>query len=213
MSFSISADALLAAIDGLAYVVGYNGTILLVSPRWDELAAQHNGSMVAGADVLHRNVLSMIAGDSVRDAYRAMHNAVFDRSRAAVTFTFRCDAPDVRRLMRMSISPLRSDGDIVALLYQSQVLAETQRPPLRLFAARQAFHDGIGVPEKAEPRPLVTMCSFCQKLAWPLDAAPDARDWIEPELYYALGGVSDVALSHTICPDCADQLHKPAASK
>jgi hypothetical protein len=46
------------------------------------------------------------------------------------------------------------------------------------------------------------MCSYCLRVA-------DPGGWIEPEEYYARGGVSDVGISHGICLDCHERIVAP----
>jgi hypothetical protein len=56
---------------------------------------------------------------------------------------------------------------------------------------------------------LVTVCCYCADVAWPIGARRAEREWIAPDVYYARGGPSDVALSHGICPNCFRTIVEP----
>lgn len=115
-----------------------------------------------------------------------------------IAFSFRCDAPDVERRMKMAIGPLRLRERIVGVLYQSTILSERARPPIRFLDVSAALEQ-----YKEDVAPLIVSCSFCSKIDW-----PSGRDapWAEPEDYYRLGGLSEVRISHGVCPDCAEYI-------
>lgn len=202
MPTDLPADSWLDALDGVAYLVGLDGTILQVGRHWDRFAERNDSPQAVAQHVVGRDLFGMIAGDSVRDAYREMHRRIIAEHRDAICFTFRCDAPAMKRTMRMAITGLRADGELRALLYQSLLLSEVERPPLALFAG-MAQTDGYAVDEPRSARlPLVVICSYCHDVGWPAGAADDDREWISPEAYYARGGQSQIDLSHGICPSC-----------
>jgi hypothetical protein len=101
--------------------------------------------------------------------------------------------------MRMAITCVECT-DTVMVLYQSQLLSSTERPPIRLFDSRSANPDRDAV----EKFPVVTLCSYCHAVAWPIGS--EEPEWIEPEVYYTRGGPSDVLVSHGMCPGCYDRL-------
>jgi hypothetical protein len=102
--------------------------------------------------------------------------------------------------MRMAVTRLEHDGRLQGFLFQSTLLAAEVRPPLNIYdtAAR------LESEQRDAARPIVVMCSFCQRLRWPPSALPES--WVEAEDYYRLGGSSRVRLSHGICPDCDRRL-------
>ncbi|WP_396627040.1 hypothetical protein [Luteitalea sp.] len=114
-----------------------------------------------------------------------------------VCFPFRCDTPDLRRLMRMRIRP--EPGG--AISFESAVVRVQPRPHVPLVTA--TGDPGV---------PVVSMCSWCKRV----DAA---GDWLEVEdAMERLGADSNrlPSVSHGICPRCLDELaalaHSPDAT-
>src|SRR6185437_7817078 len=114
-------------------------------------------------------------------------------------FTYRCDAPDVERSMFMSISRIVEGTDTAAVLYQSIVVSELRRPPVPLFA-----FEALGQPAASADR-IVTLCSYCQKVKWPV-AVAEQHEWIEAVEFYRRGGRTDAVASHGICESCIEQI-------
>ena len=101
--------------------------------------------------------------------------------------------------MFMSISRIASHHETDALLYQSIIVSELPRPPLPLFA-----FDLLADPATPADR-IVSLCSFCQMVAWPVGARMAQEEWIEAAEYYRRGGKSGVAVSHGICDVCSQR--------
>lgn len=140
-------------------------------------------------------LMDTISGEMVRAFYQRAHKVAVSGERR-ISFSFRCDAPDVKRRMKMSISPLRVGAEVAGVLYQSTILSERTRPSLRFLEISEALEQ-----YKEEPAPLVGICSFCSKINWP---SGTATTWVEPEDYYRFGGTSEVRISHGVCPPCAE---------
>ena len=193
MPLPFSANGLLDAIDGVAYTVDRAGTILgfsrgpfLPDVRWDR-------AMAVGT-----NLFSAIQGDEVRSLWWMLHDAVWSRTRRSIGFDYRCDTPALERHMRMAIS-LIQDGTVpVAVLYQSVLLNETPRVPVPLFEAGSLAPIS---PLQAEGR-IVTLCSYCQIVAWPAGRAEDASEWIEAVEFYRRDSGAGLTVSHGVCDRC-----------
>jgi hypothetical protein len=102
--------------------------------------------------------------------------------------------------MRMAVTRLEQGGKLEGFLFQSTLLAAETRPPLNIYDPASLTE----AEQQDATRPVVVMCSFCQRLRWPSAALPES--WVEAEDYYRLGGSSRVRLSHGICPDCDRRL-------
>jgi hypothetical protein len=199
----LNAQQMLDAMDGVAYLVAPDGEILAVGePDWSVFSRANAAPWLTGAAVVGTSLFAAIAGEQLRDAYRRMHVSVGSGHHPEVGFEYRCDSPTMQRFMRMSIRPVPA-GNLV--LYQSQIVVETPRPPLNLFAQawRAAGRDGL----LAEL--IVVLCSVCHRVVWPIGAAEPQRQWITVEDYYRRGGPSDIAVSHGICPDCYQTVVAP----
>jgi len=204
-----TAQDVLDSLDGVAYLVGPDGAILGVGmPNWASAAAAGKAGDRLGG-VVGTNLLDWISGRKVRGSYQMMMAAILDGSQPSVVLPYRCDTPAGRRHMRLSLTPYRNGGRIRGVLYQSVLLAETMRPPINLFDPDiLVAHLG-----ESRGRPMVTMCSYCQRVAWPPGQARRPREWIEAEDYYRRGGASDIRISHGICPSCYKDVVGPLLAK
>lgn len=82
---------------------------------------------------------------------------------------------------------------------QSQLLSAVSRPRVSLFDP-QRIVDHVRLDAGL---PIVRICSFCHRVAWPVQAP---TGWTAAEDYYRLDGPADVRTSHGGCPDCADRV-------
>jgi hypothetical protein len=197
-------QACLDAVDGVAYTAGPDGTILAVGrPGWSGFAAENDPRGAEPGRWIGRPLFSAVSGDAVRTACELMHRRVLEGGRA-LSYTYRCDAPALERHMRMSAAPLRDgSGAIAAVLYQSVLLNEIPRPAMGLFS-RDARTQTV-----SPSAMLLTLCSYCHGVAWPIGSNGYDADWISPEEYYRRGGGSDVLLSHGMCPHCYETVVEP----
>jgi hypothetical protein len=202
----IDTQQLLDAIDGVTYLVDANGIIRAVGAiSWKHFAKQNDASELTAASVIGTSVFAGIDGADVRKACERLHNAVCQRQRPVIAYEYRCDAPDVERRMRMSISPVAGRGNVVMALYQSQLLAEAPRLPLGLMPTKHR----AGATEAQSSDEPVALCSFCHDIAWPIGARQENQIWIAIEDYYRRGGLGEVIVSHGICPRCVERIVTP----
>ena len=203
MVLRVGPQALLDAIDGVAYVVDRRGIIRAIGTQSWERFATENGSPELTADrVIGTSLFAGMTGTAVRDVCQRLHALVCLRRREMITYEYRCDAPDTERRMRMSIRPVAGRRGAIMALYQSQLLDETPRLPSGLPSMdprRVAAHAGLG----ADP---LVICSFCRDIAWPIGVPEADASWIGIADYYRRGGSSDVAVSHGICPGCVERM-------
>ena len=203
MVFRVGPQALLEAIDGVAYVVDRRGIIRAIGTQAWERFATANGSPELTADrVIGTSLFAGVTRTAVRDACQRLHALVCLRQREMITYEYRCDAPDTERRMRMSIRPVAGRRGAIMALYQSQLLDETPGLPSGLLSMGTRADDaGKGL--AADP---LVICSFCRDVAWPIGVSEANASWIGIADYYRRGGNGDVAVSHGICPGCVDRL-------
>ena len=191
----------LSALDGVAYLVDADAVVVGAGGGgWRHTNERGpEGPEPSPAALLGRNLFDQISGEDVRGHYRALHKAVIEGIRPQIAFAYRCDAPDIKRTMRMSLGRLNRPGRKPLALYQSQILSAVQRPWMTVFEASRIV-EAI----RAESMlPIIAVCSVCERIGWPVKAEAGSRAWIEAEEYYIRGGNSDVRVSHTICEPCA----------
>jgi len=200
MQLPFSVEALIQAIPGIAYAVDREGVILAFSrgPFLEDVRLP--GAAATGyRHAIGTSLFSIIRGEQVRRSYRLMHEAAWSGRSDAFGFSYRCDAPEVERNMFMSISRIAEGSGTAAVLYQSIVISELPRPPLPLFAFEVLAERAPSADR------IVTLCSYCQKVAWPV---PGQAEWIEAVEFYRRGGRTDVVVSHGICDVCLEQIVK-----
>jgi hypothetical protein len=194
---------LLDALDGIAYVIDRDRRIISVGlPNWLEFARENGGERTCAPErVLGRDLLSFVAGDEVRALYGRLIERTFSGRSPGVVLPAACDSPGVGRENRLSLRPIRLGARPVALLFQSLILNERQRPPINMFdfaALRAAM-------EEHSLRPMIKMCSLCQRVQTAETSLGEPPAWIDAESYYRSGGCGDVRISHGICPPCASK--------
>ena len=192
---TITAQTVLDAMTGVAYAVEPDGAILAVGRRGWRLFAVENGALdlAESGAVVGRNLFEFLCGEEVKHAYGRMLERI-RQGEPQLTFPCHCDSPSLSRQMRMTITPLRRNRSLRAVLFQSITMAERARPPIRLYEFA-----GESYPESV---PLLGMCSLCERVCPSPDCSEVSAPWMEAERYYARGGSSQVRISHTVCPFC-----------
>jgi len=201
------AAVLLRAINGIAYISDGDGTVLGLSGGPFLSEADNRRTMTTPpTGAVGRSLFTMMHGHDVVSSYKTLHQAVWTGAMPTVEFLYRCDAPDMERHMHMSLSPVRDGDDIVAILYQSIPIEQVARVPIPLFGAEVL---AARLPFMANRR-IVTLCSYCHDVAWPVGATEPDAEWIAATEYYRRDGDRSVAVSHGVCPACFDRIVEPA---
>lgn len=200
---SATVQNLLDAMDGVAMVLDHELRITQIGKHNWQRFVDDNEPQDATIRSLSKQgmfdipVTQFFAGEPVRALFADLFHSVLNGTRPFVKFDFRCDAPSLRRDMRLSVSPITIGGDQRQLLYQSVLLSVEQRPAIPLFAAPVARHDADDI---------LTLCSICACVSWPIGAPAGEQQWIEPSEYYRRGGDDVALISHGICSDCFTRL-------
>jgi len=190
---------LLDALDGISYLVGPDHRIKAIGRQnWDLFAKEGGGTSIGSHHVIGKNLFSMIVGERVQTVYRRFLDDLFAGKRQTAIFRYRCDAPTIRREMRMAMTPYRIGGRICGVLFHSLTLALFDRPALDLFGQR----DSIALAGESGKKAVVTVCSFCADVTTEAPKEDEERRWITAETYYQEGGESDVLVSHGTCESC-----------
>ncbi|WP_405236262.1 hypothetical protein [Lentisalinibacter orientalis] len=189
-------DEVLDAFDGICYTVEPDGRIAAIGPgNWNRFAETGGVNSPRAHDIRGRNLFDFVGGDEVGGHYRTILRELRRPEFSEWVMHFRCDGPDCKRGIRLVIRSLREDETVTGYLFQSVVLEESLRPNLDLLDF-EAMRRGL---EHDRTRPLVTMCSYCQRVK---DEVHTGGEWVSAERYYSLGGDSRVRLSHGVCPPC-----------
>ncbi|MDP6776104.1 MAG: hypothetical protein QGI83_05005 [Candidatus Latescibacteria bacterium] len=166
------------------YHVDSEHRIVHVNDEWDVFAKENDAPDLTRDAVLGKVLWGYVFDRETRHLYRVAIEKVLSR-KASVSFPFRCDAPHIRRHMRMEVNPLEGDR----CQFTSTIVREEPRERVDL----------LGVDETRTQESL-RMCSWCKKL----DA--DEAGWLEVER-----GIEELdlfrsatlpSITHTICPLC-----------
>lgn len=200
---SLTPQSLLDAMDGIAMILDRDLRITRIGePNWRKFLDENPPADLAARNrarqsALDRPVTQFFAGDAVRTTFADLFASVLDGKRPIVRVDYRCDAPTLRRDMRLSVRPIATGGGVRHLLYQSVTLSVRQRPAIPLFEAAVADRDA---------QDILTLCAICARVAWPIGAPTGAREWIEPPEFYRRGGGDVALISHGFCEACFARL-------
>lgn len=171
----------------IVYRINALDTIVFVNEEWDRFAAGNGSPGMVSDRILNRSLWEFISDPTTRLLYRE----ILERARAgrSVNFPFRCDSPDRRRFLEMTVG-LTDDA---AVQFRVRTVAVEQRASQPLIA-------GGG---RVEPH--LRMCGWCKKI--PL---ADRGGWVEIEDAVAALKLFEQPelplISHGICEDCETKM-------
>jgi hypothetical protein len=166
----------------IVYRVNREDRIEYVNDAWEQFANDNEGDAFASASVLDQSLWNFISDQTTRDIYRSMMRSARDGS--VVNFTFRCDAPALRRELRMHVEA-----------------REAQSVEFRTETVRTEVRESQALLDPATPRnqELLRSCSWCRKV-WVED------EWVEVEVAVERLQLFHAErlpeLTHGICEPC-----------
>lgn len=167
----------------LHYRIDAEDRVIRVNEAWREFAEANEGDDVVAEKVIGRSLWDFVSGEGIAELYWQM----IQRARAGhpVEFTYRCDAPEWRRLFRMTVRA-HEHGEVE---FRSVLEWEEPRPKVRLLDCHQVRDERW-----------TRVCSWCQQVAMADDT------WVPVEEAVArldlLAAESMPKLTHGICPTC-----------
>lgn len=194
-------QSLLDALPGIAYVVDRELRICAYGEiNWNRFAEGNNATEICEPRVIVGTPLDHFIAGEAKAFYRRCIADLISGKHRHLEFAFRCDRPDLKRFMRLLMTPVRatSDGGVSNVLIQSLTLEEEGRPPLNIYdhkALLRRLREGADLP-------ILMMCSFCLDVRFPAGGEAANGTWMPGEKYYQSGGTSNVRISHGICPSC-----------
>ena len=197
----------LDTMDGLTFRTDRSAIIQEVGAgNWNAFAHENGAPELQADTVVNRSLFDFIQGEQVRNQLKQVLEKISQDPNWCWVLPHRCDAPDRERVFCQSLRPVFNGRDCTGFLFQSVEQHSSQRPPIPLFdfkTLQKETKDEKGLP-------LVSMCSWCQRIKFPRISGDD---WIKPEAYYAKGGRTTVRLSHEICEDCLKSTADPFLAK
>ena len=116
------------AVSDLLYHLNATDDISCVNEAWATFAEANRGQTLKPSEIIGRSLWEFVGDIDTRHIYRIMHERV-RTLRAPVQLLFRCDAPQLRRLLELSISPGHDEG----LTYRVRTVEQQDRAPVSLL--------------------------------------------------------------------------------
>lgn len=165
-----------------------DGHIVFVNTDWLDFATE-NGWPVSSANLIGSPLSAYIADRETQHLYRL----IIDTTRAhrrTVVFNYRCDSPDCRRFLEMSIHHDQASDTVE---FRSRVLRLEPRPTVALLEPT----------DRTRSSDLLNLCGWCK-------SAQVDDQWVEVEEAVRRLRLFDrkqlPLLSHGICPSCLGSL-------
>lgn len=173
----------------IEYEIDEQNRIATVNLAWFEEAQTGGDARLEDEHVIGRDLWDLIHDPNTRHLYETMIKRARERTQS-VGFRFRCDTPDLRRLLHMEVAP-RERGHVA---FEVRLVASQPREAVELLRVGRAPSDA-----------LIRMCSWCKRVPLPSGA------WVEVEqaldamhLFESPGPLP--AITHGICPECLDKM-------
>ena len=162
----------------IVYRLNDDDEIVFVNDEWDRWAMENLGDVVIGPRIIGRSIWNFISGTETEEYYRQAIAQV--RAGRRITFTFRCDAPDCRRLLRMTLE----SADNNQLQFTTTPIATELRAHEEFFNALADRHESS-----------LCVCSWCRRIF--LDG-----QWQEVDELQLRSDSPLPRITHGICDDC-----------
>lgn len=171
--------------DAVVYCIDSHDRLTEVNEAWQIFAAANEGQSLHADRILGQPLWNYIVDSTTQQLYRTLLQRAREGGKP-VQFRFRCDAPDIQRLLAMKITADKSGG----LCFSVTPVREKSRPPISLLRADRTTN----------LQEFVTLCSWCKQVRLSND------DWVDVDVAVrALGlfGQEPLpAITHGMCPTC-----------
>ena len=164
------------------YWIDRDNSIIRTNEHWDQFAMDNDGAGTLSAKVTGKSLLRFIDGDSTKMLIEAMITGS-RVSKKVYTRNYRCDSPEKKRLMTMSIVP---EGNGIIRI-DNEVIHESQ-----FEVVRKILPSVLG-------KTFLPRCTVCNRIKY-------EENWHEPDAAILNPLFVDNALraAHTVCPACRE---------
>jgi hypothetical protein len=168
-----------------SYRIDKNDIIMSVSDNWQSFAIKNLcADTCSPARVVGSSLWIFISDRETRHLYEIILKRVRERRKPA-RLRFRCDAPNIRRFLELSVLPLKDE----AVEFRSQIIRTETREPVSLLK------NDIKRTEE-----LICICSMCKKIAISNTAWVEIEDAINTLKLFDQERLPQ--LTHGLCPPC-----------
>lgn len=173
------------------YHIDDQDRLSFVDEGWRQFARDNNTLELATEDILGKPLWDFITGEQIGRLYRLLLEKV-RVSGQPLDIYYRCDAPELRRYLQMTITPLENNY----VQFRNWLLHQEKRKPISLLDT------SLGRIEE-----WVSICSWCKQVKLAED------DWVEIEDAVELLGLFEAnvlpQLTHSLCPNCTETQFAP----
>ncbi len=177
----------------LIYRIDENDKFTYINEVWKDFARDNKWPEAANHSILGRSLWDYISNAETIHIYQTVFQNVRKQNKT-VRIPYRCDAPDRRRFMEMTIVPLNRDH----LEFLNEILREEHREPVLLLDT-----------DTQRNREMLVMCGWCKMVRV-------EENWKEVEDALQQMGVFNnpvlPRITHGICPSCTQQLRTQFAA-
>ena len=166
-----------------SYVIDADRKIVSVGGAWEQFSADNGGHNLSLEEIKDKSIFDFVVGDSARLWLDSLIRMALE-SNEPVQRPYRCDSPDTRRYMLMTIVPEESG----LLTVQHALVAEEKRLPRVSITRRdQSTNEGSQL-----------QCSVCGKIK-------SGEHWVEAD---EATQASELHLTvvNAICNQCGDDV-------
>jgi hypothetical protein len=170
------------------WTIDADNRFVSVNDNWLAFAEENDPYFADPRVVLGRSLWEFVTDIRTRRIY----DLLIDRVRSLqhpVNVPFRCDSPDCRRFMEVTLT---TDGD-GGIRFVSRVLRLEPRPAVELLGASHLTSSRF-----------LTLCSWCKRIRLPDDDFVEVEQAIERLDLFGEPVLPN--LTHGCCPDCFDSL-------
>jgi hypothetical protein len=176
--------ATMEADPAVCFVLDEKLRLIYCNPAWDRFAMQNMGAGLCAEKMHGRSVLDGTSGELLDYYHRLYHEVLRDRKHR--DHDFHCSSPDLERLMRMHLYPMRHTA---ALLVSCSIRVELPHGVPSGLPVEGQYRNHHG---------LVVMCSNCRRTRR-AGVEPETWDWVSDFVRH-----QPLRVSHSICKLCLD---------
>ncbi|HTH46985.1 MAG TPA: hypothetical protein VMB21_05700 [Candidatus Limnocylindria bacterium] len=166
------------------YRIDAQDRVSFANGDWYAFARENGASELTASALIGRPLSDFLCHTETKHLLEILIQKV-RRTQMTMVLPYRCDSPDCRRFMELTVLPLPQSE----VEFRSRILREERREAVRLLGA-----------DTARTEASLTMCGWCKKIA-----LPDGR-WEEVEVAVAeldlFAAPSLPQIFHDICPQC-----------
>lgn len=170
------------------YRIDLNDRVVFANANWYDFARENDADELCAEAIIGRSLWEFIVDEATQDLFKILLSRI-RQTGVSVTLPFRCDGPDLRRFMEVTLVP--TDG--LDVEFQNRIVRLESRKSVPLLKQ--------DIPRTDE---LLLTCGWCKKIMLP------GRRWVDVEVAVSELRLFDAPslprLSHGICEPCANSI-------